>query len=171
MTPTASRKVAGGPSEASDHRNRMWCEGSTPAGVTYHARANFTSVLTFRDPAGVELSSHDITGGRSLTLGPPATLRASSGGGRDQRSMALNSGDRFQRAFDDVRQFHAHEKLRRIQVVVARLIGHADHLMLLRERVRQHRIEFSQLERGAIATVSDADGEMSRRSRRDRTSS
>ena len=84
LPPEAVRKVAGGASAASDHRlcisnyerprQGSWTRDSCP-GIS-------------STPAGVdELNAFD-TGGCSLALAPPATLRAASGGLRS-RSFGL----------------------------------------------------------------------------------
>jgi hypothetical protein len=70
--------VAGGPSEASDHRKFTTRGSSTPAGVAKEASRCFA--LITRPLPGSVREWRSFSGGRSLSLGPPATVRATSGG-------------------------------------------------------------------------------------------
>src|SRR4051794_16140437 len=64
ISPEGTRTVAGGPSEASDHRLNAGRRFPTPAGVTEEIHAIWYLV---RDPAGVvKKGAFSITGGRSL---------------------------------------------------------------------------------------------------------
>src|SRR4051794_34082299 len=72
----ASRTVAGGPSEASDHRKRERPDFPTAAAVADGIHAVWYLI---RDPAGVDNALRTITGGLALRARPPATVRNASG--------------------------------------------------------------------------------------------
>src|SRR5438067_6846492 len=84
--PEVARTVAGGPSEASDHRIPYGVE-IDPRGVAYDARDAFQQAPAIRschvrDPSRVDLGHVDDTGGRSLRsdhrlpyVTPPASFQ------------------------------------------------------------------------------------------------
>jgi hypothetical protein len=64
--------VAGGPSEASDHRNKIATDFTTPEGVADQIQ---DAVNSLRDRfRGRQIACVRVSGGRSLALGPPADM-------------------------------------------------------------------------------------------------